>query len=340
MNKRYFSLFLIGAVFFIILFPGLSHADIIVLQNGEKLIGTIERLEMDTVTLVTGYSEPIKIQSAMIARIFTDSPVEVQMIDGQILKGLLKTTEDGNIVIDSSEGRAATSVDWSRIKAINPPSPQPKKWDGSITIGAAMQSGNTDRASASVSAQAVRKTDKDRFSLRFRHNYAEEDDELTTRNTFGALKYDYFFTRAMYGYLGVELLNDKFKDLNLRVVVGPGVGYQIWDDEIKTLLVEAGLAYFSEDLDKGDDDSWITARLAGDFSYKLLDTIIFTDNLVVYPNLEDSGEYQLRNEAAIISALSENWALRLSNIVEYDSDPPQDIKKTDLYWILALQYSF
>jgi putative salt-induced outer membrane protein YdiY len=317
-----------------------AFADEIILVNGDRLTGTITVVDKDILTLETEYSGPIKINRSKIISIATDKPQEVHLTDGEVLRGRLVTTEEGRVLIERGDGRESTTIEWDKVLTMNPPPPEPSRWKGGITLGAGLQSGNTDRATAVLGADAIRKTAYDRFSLRFLHNYAEEDDEITARNTFGALKYDYFFTKVLYGYLGVELLNDKFKDLNLRTVIGPGVGYQVWDDPIKSLLFEAGLAYFSEDLKEGEDEQWITARLASNLSYRILDSVVFTDQLVVYPNLEDFGQYQLRNEAALTSALGSGWSFKLANILERDSDPPAGVKKHDLHWITGLQYAF
>ncbi len=135
------------------------------------------------------------------------------------------------------------------------------------------------------------------------------------------------------------MLNDKFKDLNLRTVVGPGAGYQVWDSPIRFLMFEGGLSYFSENLKVGADRSWITARLAGTLRYKILKNISFIDYFVIYPSLEDFGEYQLRNEAGISTDLGFDWSLNFTNIFEHDSDPSVGVKKNDLQWILGLKYS-
>lgn len=329
-----------STLLFILILFGNGLADEIILKNGDKLTGIIITLEGGILILKTEYSEPIKIRKEKIQSISADTPLAINLTTGETLKGKIYSDEHGKLTVEGTIERSATIIDWDKVAAINPTPVKPSEWKGNITLGANSQSGNAEHTSISVGAEASRKTSIDRFSLRFLFNYAEEKEEITIRNTYGTLKYDYFFTKALYGYLGVELLNDKFKDLKLRTVVGPGVGYQIWDDKIKSLLFEIGASYFSEDLKQGEDDSWITGRLASNFSYAIKNVIVFSDQLIVYPSFEDIGRYQLRNEVGITSALSSKWALKLTNILEHDSDPPEDVKKNDLYWILALQYSF
>ena len=217
---------------------------------------------------------------------------------------------------------------------------EPPVWKGNVAVGANMQTGNTDRINVSVGADALRKMEKDRYSLNFLFNYSEEDSINTAKSYYGSGKYDYLFTKRIYGYVGVELLKDDFKDLTLRTILGPGVGYQIWDEEKRTLMVEGGVSYFSDNYIVAEDDDWIAGRLAGALMYKLMTSLIFTDQLIIYPSFKDFGEFNLRNEAAVATPLASGWALKLLNILEYDSDPPTDIKGTDLNWILTLQYSF
>jgi len=334
--KRWVFISVVGLFVFWVGIGG-ALADEILLENGDKLTGTILKLEAGKIILQTDYAGPIEIQKDKVKKIVTDKEVKVHLTSGEVLKGRLKTTEEGKLAVEASREREATLIDWTQVVSINPP---PSKWKGNVNIGANLQSGNADRANASVGAEAQRRTERDRFNIRFLHNYGEEKGEVTARNTYGSLKYDYFFTQRFYGYLAVEMLNDKFKDLHLRTITGPGVGYQIWDDDVKSLLVEAGVTYFSEDRIEAEDDRWFTARIAMDFTYQLMRYLAFSDKLQIYPSLRRAGEYSLRNEASLISPLGAGWSLRLMNIIERQSDPPPGVLRDDIYWILGLQYSF
>ncbi len=339
---RDFKIFItvIYGLFPAIMLSNIVSADEILLKNGDRLTGNIKVMSSEILTIETEYSEPVKIQMDKVERINISRQVEVHLKNGEILKGILQTEPDGQVTVNAADERGRTVIKLNSIVAIDSPPVSRSKWTGSITAGAGFQSGNTDRANATIEAEALRKTGQDRYSLRFLFNYAEESDEETVRNTYGALKYDYFFTPKLYGYLSIELLNDEFKDLNLRTVVGPGVGYQVWDDPVKFLIFEGGIAFFSEDLKEGEDDQWFTGRLASNIRYKIKNYIIFSDQLIIYPSINDFGEYKLRNEAAVASPLAYGWSLKLGNILELDSNPPSGIGKNDWHWILGLQYGF
>ena len=337
-NSRMMLLMLLVLLSPLVFLSGTALADKVVLENGDALTGTVVKLEGGKLTLKTDYAGPVEIEAAKVKSIVTDQPVEVHTTTGEVLKGKLKMVEPGKLAVEPSPDRAATDVDLQKVAAINPP-PQ-GVWTGSITVGGNLQSGNTDRTGLSVGAGAERRTAKDRFTLGFLFNYTEEEDEITARNTYGLAKYDYFFTKKLYGYLALELLNDQFQDIKLRTIVGPGMGYQIWDDPVKSLLVEGGVAYAHEDLYEGENQDYLAARLAADFRYNIHKFIVFGDHGEIYPSLKYGGEYTLRNEAYLMSPLGAGWALKFSNIIERNSDPSPGVYKDDIYWILALQYSF
>lgn len=321
-----------------LIFIGRAAADEIVLDNGDRLTGTVMTLQDGVLTFATGYSDPVKIKADRISRVRTDRQVEVHLISGEVLKGTLSSTVDRQVEVGVSTARKRSVISMETIGAINPP-PVVIAWKGKVTIAGMLQSGNTNSASGSVSGHAERKTENDRLALRLLYNYAEENKVRNSENVYGILKYDYFLGRTVFTYLSLEALKDPFKDLRLRSVIGPGLGYQFWDTEGQALSLTAGISYFNEDHESGEDDNWMTGRLGVDFLYSLSARIRFTDQLLIYPNLENS-EYQLRNEAGISTDLYGDWSLNLSNILEHNSNPAPTVKKDDTTWLLGLGYSF
>jgi putative salt-induced outer membrane protein YdiY len=339
MGRKVKILGVVWNLFFFLLLLGVGEAlaDKIILENGDALTGTVEKVIDGKLTFITDYAGPIVIPISKIKEILTDKPLEIHLSSGEVLKGKIKTVEDNKLMVEESPERAPTAIEIKSVASINPP---PVKWTGAVAAGGNLQSGNTDRASGFISAEVGRRTEKDRIKFRYLFNYGEEDKEVTTRNHYGEAKYDYFFTKKFFGYLGLEVYNDRFKDTNLRTFVGPGVGYQVWEDPQKFLLFEAGLSYFSLDRYRGDDESGITARLGWDFRYSLLTWLIFTERLQFYPTIGEGGDYFFRNEAGLNVPLSAHWSLKVANIIDYNSDPSSGFKRTDVQYIGALQFSF
>jgi putative salt-induced outer membrane protein YdiY len=312
-------------------------ADEIVLQSGDRLTGVIVKMEKGVLTLKTGYSPPIEIQTSVIRQIRTENSVEIRLSDGKVLKGKISSEKERLIKITPTDQREAITITTEEITAINPP---PVKWEGGITLGGNMQQGNTERTGVSAAIEGVKRREKDRLNLRYLFNYGEEKTQVTTRNHFGVLKYDYFFLKKIYGYLVTEALNDTFKDIKLRITIGPGIGYQVWEDQTKKLGVEAGLSYLFENHENKESRNFWEARLAANFRYNFNKYLVFSEQVEIYPNLEYGGQYRLRNEASIRAPLGAGWAMYLSHILDYVSNTADEKKKTDTNAILGLQYMF
>jgi putative salt-induced outer membrane protein YdiY len=328
----FFCLSLIGV--------GEALADKIILENGDQLTGTVEKVIDGKLTLVTDYAGPIVIPVVKIKEIFTDKPLEIHLSSGEVLKGRINTVEDNKLMVEESPERTPATIEMKNIASINPPPPPPVKWTGNIAAGGNLQSGNTERASGFITAEANRRTEKDRMKFRYLFNYGEEDGKVTTRNHYGEAKYDYFFTKKFFGYVALDLYNDKFKNTKLRTFVGPGAGYQVWEDPVKSLLFEAGLTYFNLDRYNGEDESGIAARLGWDFRYHIFKWLIFADGFQFYPTIGEGGDYFFRNEATLNVPLSLRWSLKLSNIIDYNSNPSLGFKRTDVQYLGGLQLTF
>jgi putative salt-induced outer membrane protein YdiY len=315
-------------------------ADEVILSNGDRLTGKVVELSNGSLTLATSYSEPINIQFGSVRQMSSTEPVEIHLTNGEVLKGKITTDNSGKILVEGRTGRDNVSIGMNNIAALNPPPKEPVSWKGNITLGGNLQSGNSETMNISTGLSAVRRSENDRFSLSFLYNRTEDDGNKTAENTYGQLKYDYFFSQKWYLYLNIDMLSDEFADINFRTTIGPGVGYQIWEEDDKALSLEAGGAYTSEDRDQGEDNDWVSARAGVNYMQKLFGRILFTDQFVIYPDLEDTGEYLLRNEASLVTDIGTKLAFKLSNIWERDSSPDPGLDEDDLTWILGLQYSF
>jgi putative salt-induced outer membrane protein YdiY len=289
-----------------------AGADEVVLDNGSILKGNIDQVTGNTVIITSDYAEPIKVKKGRVIKIIMKTETEAHLEHDEVLKG--------------------------NISTINPP--LSRQWNGSVTAGGNIMTGNNDRAALALATEGERKGEDDRFSLQVRYSIAQSEGALSTRNAFGALEYNRFFTKEWYGLLSVSLLNDTFQDLNLRTIVGPGIGYQFWDESKQHLSLETGIAYLSEDHKAHPDTSWFTLRLAGRYNYPVSDTILFSNQLILYPSLEKLGEFELRNEAALSTSLGASWSMKLTSILDYVDSPPSGVKNLDSNIMLGLQYGF
>ena len=314
-----------------------AFADTIEFGDGNVLRGTVATFEKGTLTFSTEYAEAIKIPVEKIQTLSTDKAVKIKMVDDSVLTGKLTTLEDGRVAVILETVGETVPFQWDQVKYINQP---PGHWTGHLALGGTIQTGNVDRASVSFGFDAKRNWEHDRFQFRALHNYAEQDGSITARNTFGAMKFDHFFTQDFFSAFSLEFLKDEFKDLNLRAIIGLGLGYRVWNADRGSLELEAGVTYFSEDLDQGEDDQFIAGRGGLTLTVKILENLLLKDYLLYYPSFEEPKEYRLRNEASLVSQLGKGWSVKLTHIFDQNSDPSPGIEDKDQQFIFSIQYAF
>ena len=200
-----------------------AFADTVELGDGNTLQGTVSSLEKGTLVFSTEYAKKNKIPVGNIKTISTDTAVTVKMTNDSILTGKLVTLEDGRVAIILEPVGKTVPFEWDQVKNINEP---PGGWNGNISLGGNVKSGNTESVTVNLSLAALREWESDRFQFRFFYNYEEDNNTLSGRDFFGTMKFDHFFTKKFFNALSLEIKGDEFKDLKLRTTIGLGVGYR------------------------------------------------------------------------------------------------------------------
>lgn len=326
-----------GCVLIVLLFAAEASADKILMKNGDRFQGTVQTMKGGVLTLATDYSETIQLQTSEIKKILTLEPANVFLDNGKTIKGRFLPSTPGQIKVQAPSGNGYALIGWDQIQSINPP---PEKWKGSVSLGGSRNSGNTDVFSASLGAELKRKFKKNRIEFKSLSNYSEQNKDVTARNHYGTAQISHFFTPKWYSYLALAFLNDTFRDISLRTTIGPGLGYQVWEDDKKSLLLEGGFSYIVENRREGQDEENANSRFAAKLSYRIIPQLVFANQWVIFPSLEKRGEYTLRNQASLKTDLGNGWELKLSNILNRDSNPGKGVKKDDVRWILSLGYAF
>ena len=66
----------------------------------------------------------------------------------------------------------------------------------------------------------------------------------------------------------------------------------------------------------------------------------FSNDTTYYISINHGGDYRMHNEADLVSPVNDSFAMKLSLISDYNSNPPGEIKKRDYKFVSSLEYSF
>ncbi len=221
------------------------------------------------------------------------------------------------------------------------PAPVEPKWTGSVALGASYSDGNTSRRTASATADAEYRREKDRTTLGFLWNYAEEQAGITDRKTQGRAKYDYFFSKKMYGLVQASAENDFQSSLDLRYTIGAGLGYQFEDTESWKLSGELGLAYVNENFaGTTDDTDYLAARGAYKWDWKPNAKYALGQVGEIFPSLERGEDVNARIDTKGRMNLTDKMFAQLEWLYQWDNTPAAGKKRVDNLVILGLGWSF
>ncbi|MHC4742304.1 MAG: DUF481 domain-containing protein [Planctomycetota bacterium] len=317
-------------------------ADQIVFVNGDRLTGRIDKLVDGKLTFESDLAGKVTIDIANIATFSSDEAVDLHLDDGSILSKQVAASEPNHVAIGPDQ-----RIKFGRIVSINPPAKPKAKWTGEASAGFTSQSGNTNTEHISGSAKILRKTETDRatISADFARHRQEDPDTgrtATTEDWWRArAKYDCFFTKKLYGYYDARYETDAIAELDQRIILGTGLGYQWVESEDLNFSTEAGLAYKIEEYgnNTGKSDE-ITIQFGYNFDKKLGKGWELIHDLTYYPSTEDFSDYLLTTTGELRANLTETVFTNFKAILDYDATPAQGKHKTDTKYIWGIGWKF
>lgn len=323
--------------------PLTARADDIVFNNGDRLSGTITNLADGKLTIKTDIAGEIKIDMKDVKTFSTTHPVELHLKDGTVLNQSVKEAAAGQIATTGSTSIKAQELPLSALTSINPP---PVKWTGAITASGMLARGNTQTQAFSLDANAQRRTDDDRITLGAGYYYAASKDETTgemtttSDNWYLLGKYDYFFSKKLYGYGMTRIERDRIAHLDLRITPNVGAGYQWFDRDDFHLSTEAGLGWVYESYSNDGNNSHPAARLAYHVDKKLNDKVTLFHDLEYLPSLDDLSDFNVNADAGVRAALTKQMFSQFRVEWRYDAQPAPGARKNDVRLLLGVGWEF
>lgn len=213
------------------------------------------------------------------------------------------------------------------------------RWDKSASFGLTLTRGNSETLLATANFQADRKGSENELSFGGTATYGENSGTANAQFLRGFGQYNRLFNDKMFGYLRLDALHDDIADVNIRMTVGPGIGYYVLKDDVATLTLEAGGAYVYEE-QGGISDSYASIRLAERYTRKLNENANFWQSAEFLPQIDDFENFNLLVEVGIESKITDNLSLRAVLQDNYDNQPALGRDSNDLRLITGISYTF
>jgi putative salt-induced outer membrane protein YdiY len=238
MRRSFFGTILCLALTMWLLVEGpvaVSAADVILLNNGDRVSGDILTMEDTVLKVDTDYADVLYIDWDDVKGLTSEKPLWVAFHDGAIIPDGVGVRDGDRLILFRLDPGGPIQLD--KIKTLN--LFEMSYW-GNIGLGGSATSGNTSTETINASGTLTVNKGWHRFILDGRANRGKADGQVTAQNTALNTRWDYFLSKRAYIPFINLLEYDKFQDLSLRSTSIIGVGYDFLDRRANFLTVAVG----------------------------------------------------------------------------------------------------
>ncbi len=330
-----------AVVLLALLAPLCARADTVVLANGDRYTGSVERIRAGKIELTTADAGTVFIDASKVDSVTTDRTVTIILKDYSRHIGRLVPSVIGSLGIVPEGGGETVSVPVSRVSVLLPGHLDESQWriTGRVNAGLTDTEGNTEVRRLNADAEIIARRNRDRLSFTARGNQGVERGENTEANATVGLKYDRFISERWYGYGGTTFEHDRFKDLRLRTTAGGGLGHTVIDSGRTALAFEAGLDLVTVDYFASPDQSNSALQIGTRFNHALIDGIVeLFHNNQVFVGLAHFKQSFARSQSGLRFPMRAGLLFSVHLNLDWDGEPAPGRRSLDRSLVLSLGY--
>ncbi len=334
-----------------------ARADQIVLKNGDKATGKIVTSDDKTVTIKTEFMGEVKVDRSAIVSISSDEALHVTLKGGEKAVGTIVTEQktvrvrqaDNTVLTTSLDAVEAVRNDamqkaWEREKVRLEHPPLTDFWTGNIDLSLATARGNARTSTLGAGASARRTTGKDKIGLTFAQIYSTQSTTepfgATANRVSGGARYDRDVNSKAFAFGFSDFDFDEFQSLDLRSVLGGGLGYHILKRDGHTWDFGAGGAWNRENFSDGLVRNSGELVLNEESGHQLTAILRVFQRASFYPNLNETGEYRLNFDGGASIKLTRFLAWNITLTDRFLSNPIAGKKSNDILLTTGIGLTF
>ena len=309
-----------------------SFADVVFLENGDRISGTIKEIWGDILIIEPEYSDPIELDRAIVTGIESDRELAIELDGSKETPYLMsRSLKEGRVVLDAEDTKFDVALDSiKRAEEI-----KDFDWDIKFDLGSTFSRGNTESQTTNLQwdGNLIIKDHRIKSDLFIsREEVAGEKTKAKDRVNLG---YNYFFIDQWFLAVNLAAERDPIALLNSRYSLSPAIGYDFLDDPNRFLHVQLGAGYSSERSNNLTSTS-TTIDWKLNFYWELLngDLQFFHDQNLL-KNLEGRKNLVFYSQTGFRYEINEDIYLNFQANYDYDSQPAGNAKEEDLTFIIG-----
>ena len=296
-------------------------ADQIVLKNGDRLSGTIIKSDAKNLVIKTDYAGEVTVDWSAVQDMTSTKSLHVGLKSGQTVVGPLTvkegklevTTKDFGTLETPSDNIVVIRDDANQLayeKSLHPGFGQ--GWAGGANLGFALTAGNSETKNLNIGLNAARTGPHDKLTLYENSIYSTTSklslhpipSQTTANSNGGGMRYDHDFVPKVFGFGAADFFANALQDLDLRYILGGGIGLHAIKTPNTTLDLLAGINYTHESfsglvetnpapppatLTYNHSDSSAALTVGDNFTHKLGKSSMFTQSFLLYPSFSQTN---------------------------------------------------
>lgn len=333
---------------------GLTAQQTLTLDNGDRLSGTVMRIEGTTWIFRHSVGEA-KVPARRVAGFRAPEPIGVRLADGTVAAVTVRPAGD-SLRVTLSDG-SSRLVAPTGIVAIGSPddlaaleplrigilSPLGMFWGASGSLGFSENSGNSRSRGISADLEVQRRAPKDRVTLGlglYRELRPDDAGALVTAVSkyYGSFRLDVYFDPRFFVFGATLQERDRFQDIDLRSNYSGGLGWQTIastaTDWRLSLSGGVRVEYFVE-----NGRETVAVVNAGSELKQKLGFATIDWKVGWTGSVKEAADYRFRSNATVTASVYRGLGFRIGLLNEFNNRPRPEREKHDMLLTTTLAYS-
>jgi len=321
------------------------------LRSGEWLKGDIISMYDDELEFESDEFDTITFDWEKVTELRSRFNQQIRFANGEVKQGFL-IVKDNHLVVIS--GGSEQHYPLSELLSITSSSDDRKElWDGKVSLGIDVNSGNVNQLDYLVSARIQRRTPFTRFKVEFTYNYskstADENETVITDTSRLTSNLDWFYSRKVFfRVFDYEHFTDLQQKIKSRDTIGLSLGYHIFQNKRLQWDVTLGPSYqqtvYYNTTDESDQKSGVIA-LGTLFEYSISSRLDYLFDYQLQFVEEKSGKRNSHLQTGFEFEFQDNFELDVMFYLDRVAEPVAPMGTTppqsnDYRLVISLGYDF
>jgi putative salt-induced outer membrane protein len=198
-------------------------------------------------------------------------------------------------------------------------------------------SGNTQSTGIVLGLSATKETLRWKHAFKGTVDYQRDDGIVSKERLFAGYEGSHNFSRQFYTLIVLNWERDAFAGYDSRFAQSLGLGFKVVDQPRLKIGFEGGPALRETQYHPGVSDTTLSWRSAGNMEWSITPSTIFTQTMSAFAEDQNTS---LAATTALTTKVTGALSARGSFVVQHESAPPLDLRRTDTTTRFTLVYGF